>query len=223
MHSVPSDDGRRELNRRRRKSWPTVAIVIPSYKEPFEVCKMTFDTARDVDSRGKKILLVVDNSPDPTDPRIREMARLRRGAPRPSRPEARFLHNRERAGLKPGNLDAADRALGGAEYVLDVDSSLPLRRRILDRAIAQFEADPRLGFLQFHTVATNERFNRLTRAIAVNQNFLRLSQYSRSFGGFALFYGRNGIWRHVAVAKTGPWLEHLPRQRSWLPRTSSRA
>jgi cellulose synthase/poly-beta-1,6-N-acetylglucosamine synthase-like glycosyltransferase len=212
MLFLPEDDAGEHLEQASRREPPAVAFLIVSYHEPFEVCRMTFDCAWNIDHEGKKQIIVVDNSRDTSRFDYHQWKKyVEAHAGRDARIDVKFVYNDQREGLKPGNLDEAQRHLSSAEYVvlLDVDSTLPLNERLLDRAVAQFNADEQLGFLQFHTVATNEHFNPLTQAIAVNQNFLRLSQYARSFGGFALFYGHNAIWRRTALEKTGPWLEHF--------------
>jgi len=115
-----------------------------------------------------------------------------------------------KGGLKPGNLDLAQTLIGEAKYVvfLDVDSSLPLRDRLIERSVVDFESDERLGVLQFHTIATNDHFNSLTGPVAVAQNTLRLLHLLRADGGFAMFYGHNAMWRRSLLDAQGPWLEY---------------
>ena len=66
----------------------------------------------------------------------------------------------------------------------------------------------KLGVLQFHTVPTNNHFNRLSRAVSVAQHALRMTYLMRARGGFAMFYGHNGMWRRSLLDVNGSWLEH---------------
>ena len=190
---------------------PPVAFVLASYQEPFDVAKMTFDCARDMEYRGRRTIVVVDNSADTSSEDFRRWKRYVESQDG-RRPGLRvvFAYNEKKGGLKPGNLDLAQTLLGDAAYVvlLDIDSSLPLRGRLLERAVRQFQDDARLGMLQFHTTATNDHFNPLSGAVAVAQNALRLKHLLRADGGFAMFYGHNAMWRRSLLDQFGPWLEH---------------
>lgn len=190
---------------------PGVAFLIASCEEPFEVARMTFDCAYTAPYVGPREIIVVDNSAavDSVDYQ-RWKQYVESHAERDPDIRVVFRYNDDRAGLKPGNIDLGQSLIDSAEYVvfLDVDSSLPMHEDLLARAVNEFERDPQLGVLQFHTVATNAHFNEMTGAVAVIQNLLRIKLLLRASGGFAMFYGHNAMWRRSVLEINGPWLEH---------------
>ncbi len=193
--------------------YPAVAFIIPSYHEPFEVARMTFDSIRDIDYKGKKEIIVVDNSRD-TDHNDfifwKNYVESYNSNNDFENISTKFIYNDKKEGLKPGNMDEGQKFVEDAEFVaiLDVDSTLPLRKNLIDKSIAEFTADEKLGYIQYQMVATNHYFNQLTQAISVSQNFLRLKRHASSYGGFSFFLGHNGIWKRSLLDKTGPWLEY---------------
>lgn len=194
-----------------RTTLPGVALIIASCKEPFEVAKMTFDCAYRARYSGTREIIVVDNTQDTTDVDFRLWkSYVESHAGRDAGIRVVFRHNSDSAGKKPGNIDLAQKLIVDSEYVvfLDVDSSLPLDTDLLDIAVNRFEDDPKLGVLQFHTVPTNNHFNRLSRAVSVAQHALRMTYLMRARGGFAMFYGHNGMWRRSLLDVNGSWLEH---------------
>ena len=194
-----------------RRELPGLALLVASCEEPFEVAKMTFDCAYNARYTGTREVIVVDNSLNIDDAGFRMWkSYVEMHAGRNPRVRITFRHNADSAGKKPGNIDLALKLITNSEYVafLDVDSSLPLERDLLDFAVNEFLNDPKLGVLQLHTVPTNSHFNRLSRAVAVAQLALRMSSLMRASGGFAMFYGHNAIWRRSLLDMNGPWLEH---------------
>ncbi|WP_219818853.1 hypothetical protein, partial [Mycobacterium kansasii] len=159
---------------------------------PFEVAKMTFDCAYLTPYHGPREIIVVDNSPDTNSTDFTRWRQyVQSHAEKDNDIRVVFRHNCRKGGLKPGNVDLAQTLIEAAQYVvlIDVDSSLPMHGNFLARAVNEFEQDDRLGVLQFHTMATNDHFNRLTGPVAVAQNALRIEHLIRANGGFAMFYG----------------------------------
>lgn len=190
---------------------PAVAFVIASCDEPFEVARMTFDCAYTARYSGTREIIVVDNTVGTGNAEfLLWKAYVESHIGRAEDIRVVFRHNADSAGKKPGNIDLAQRLIAEAEFVvfLDVDSSLPVDTDLLDLAVSRFAADPRLGVLQFHTVPTNNHFNRLSRAVGVAQHALRISYLMRARGGFAMFYGHNAMWRRELLHANGSWLEH---------------
>ncbi len=193
--------------------YPFISFVIPSFHEPFDVAKLTLDSALEINYPGVKEIIVVDNSTN-VDSSIdfikwRDYV-VEMGEKTDWNVSVRFIHNDDTAGLKPGNLDLAQSYLSNdSEYVvfLDIDSTLPCDSNLLQRSIAEFGADNTLGWVQFLTKSTNNSFNKASEAIGVYQNLLRITCHFRSFGGFTLFYGHNAIWKRECLEKLGPWLE----------------
>ncbi|WP_315823404.1 glycosyltransferase [Paraflavitalea speifideaquila] len=176
------------------KGYPTISFIVPSYHEPFPVAKMTFDSIVKAPYKGRKDIIMVDNSRD-TDTEdfislqnyVNTYALLH--------PEdnvtARFIYNTEKGKLKPGNLDLGWLHVEDSEFVviLDIDSTLPAHGNLLEKAVAEFIADGKLGFLQFTIRATNNHFNDLTQSVAASQNLHRMRLVSRSYGGIKYLKG----------------------------------
>lgn len=195
------------------EEYPTITFLLPSYHEPFNVAKMTFDSIVRSAYEGRKDIIVVDNSTKVEEEDfiawksyVESYAILHPDA----NLTARFIHNTEQGKLKPGNLDIGCLHVEDSEYVviLDIDSTLPARGNLLETAIAEFMADPKLGFLQFTIRATNNHFNDLTQSVAASQDLHRLRLVSRSYGGYKIFEGHNGMWRTSVMDKIGPWTDY---------------
>jgi len=193
--------------------WPTIAFIIPSCHEPFSVSKMTFDSIVRAPYRGKKEIIVVDNSKDKATEDFRcwkayvesySLIHFDSGI------STLFLYNEEKGTLKPGNLDLGQKSFFESKYVviLDVDSTIPDNEPLLERSIADFETDDSLGFIQYRIRATNGHFNSLTNALAVSQDLLRLRMISRGYGGYKIFEGHNGMWRKSVLDDIGCWTEY---------------
>lgn len=192
---------------------PTITFIIPSYNEPFEVAKMTFDSVINTQYDGKKEIIVVDNSKNTNSTdfvRWRDYVENFELLYAKKNISAKFVHNKRQDTLKPGNLDLAEKFIKEGEFViiLDVDSTLPAIGNLLEKAIAEFLIDPHLGFLQFKMKATNHHFNDLTRAVAASQDLHRLRLTGRGFGGFKVFEGHNGMWRRSVLDSVGRWTDY---------------
>jgi len=194
-------------------AYPTITFIIPSYHEPFAVAKMTFDSIIKAPYKGRKDIIVVDNSRDiHSDDFITLKNYVETyGVLHPEEQvTSRFIYNTEQGKLKPGNLDLGWLHVEDSEYVviLDVDSTLPANGELLEKAVAEFMADGKLGFLQFTIRATNNHFNDLTQSVAASQDLHRLRLSSRSYGGYKIFEGHNGMWRTSVLDKIGAWTDY---------------
>lgn len=197
-------------NQEKLNNYPTIAFILPSYQEPFEVAKMTFDSAYNLKYKGKKEIIVVDNSKNTaTLDFINWKNYVNSYNSKSDNIKVKFIYNRNQDGLKPGNLDLAQKHIKDAEFVifLDIDSTFPYNEKILENSLIEFKKDKSLGWVQFLTKSTNHHFNNCSQAIGIYQNLLRITCFFRSLGGFTLFYGHNAIWKKNCLLKLGPWLE----------------
>jgi cellulose synthase/poly-beta-1,6-N-acetylglucosamine synthase-like glycosyltransferase len=195
------------------KEYPVIAFIIPSYHEPFKVAKMTIDSVVNAPYSGRKEIIVVDNSKNTTSEDFLNLKKYIEefNSRNPLKNiNAKFIYNHRRDTLKPGNLDLAEKHIDEAEFVviLDVDSTLPSKGRLLESAVTEFILDHKLGFLQFTLKATNHHFNDLTQAVAASQDLHRLRLTSRSYGGYKIFEGHNGMWRKTVLDKVGAWTDY---------------
>ena len=196
-----------------KKKFPPLAFIIPSFNEPFEVAKMTFKSILDTPYKGKKEIIVVDNSSKTSNEDFVnwklyvENFNQNHGV---TDTIANFYYNKDGRNLKPGNLDLAQRVIQYGELVviLDVDSTLPNDINILEQAVEEFEKNDMLGMLQFKIKATNEHFNNLTKSLAATQNLHRTRMIYRGEGGYKIFEGHNGMIRKSLLDRTDDWTDY---------------
>lgn len=195
------------------QKYPAITFIIPSYHEPFKVAKMTFDSVVNAPYKGRKEIIVVDNSKDIWSDdfnNLKEYVQEYNALHPLENINAKFIYNNRRDTLKPGNLDLAEKYIEEGEFVviLDVDSTFPVKGNLLEKAVTEFLLDSKLGFLQFSMKATNYHFNDLTQSVAASQDLHRLRLTSRSYGGYKIFEGHNGMWRKTVLRKVGAWTDY---------------
>lgn len=190
------------------ETYPDVAFILPSYHEPFQVAKMTFDSILNLEYPGTKEIIVVDNSRNVDTSDFKEWKNYVTAFVDDYDTVVKFIYNSKQEGLKPGNLDLAQKYTK-SDYVvfLDIDSTLPKDGSFLQKSVVEFSKDPSLGWIQFVAKPTNYLFNICSRAIGTYQNLLRRTCFFKSKGGFTLFYGHNAIWRTSCLKELGPWFE----------------
>lgn len=188
---------------------PPVAVIIPAYQEPLAAVRMTLDSVLALDYPGALDILLVENTRQPWSANFQalqaEVQALQ--AQLPAQRTLRLLHNPVADTLKPGNLDLA-LAQTRADYVLflDVDSTLPRRERLLQRALALLQSDARLALVHFDVSPSNLRVNALTRSIGIAQYQHKLFHNICSAGGFQMFQGHNGLWKKAVLDQLGSWV-----------------
>lgn len=191
--------------------WPEIAIVIPSYHEPFAVAKMTFNSVAKSPYRGRKHIIVVDNSRDTSSNQyVQWRDYVEHFTSTDGFTRASFVYNNNGDRLKPGNLDLALNYIGIADYVVivDVDSTFSECEDVLEAAVLEFHSDNRLGCLQFLIRSTNHHFNCITAAISPSQDLMRLRQMVRGDGGYKIFEGHNGMFRSDVLKSLGAWTQY---------------
>ena len=206
---------------------PAVSIIMATRNEPFDVCKMTFDSANNLRYPAhKKEIVIVDNSDvdydrlgkedEPIDPNkpfkkhhdeyfawkeyVESFANQNNGT------TYKFVHRDGTEGFKPRNLDIA-MANVSTEYVLFLDADSTLERDTLLKCMPEFN-DPTLAFLSLLIQATNMGSTISSRINGINLNFLRFKNELNAENGFGNFQGHNAIWSKKALDKNGSWLEH---------------
>jgi hypothetical protein len=195
--------------------YPAVAFILPSCNEAFDVCKMTFDSVALNDYPGKKIIIVVDNTPDIYSGEYLKWKTFVESYPQSERLATHFLYNTRKNLFKPGNIDMAVGNLPHeVEYVvmLDIDSTLPHRENIILRSLGYFGQDDTLGIIQYQIIPTNLCFNRFSLVASINMYQYRLRHWFDGEGGFPFFLGHNAIWRREVLDRIGDWTEYYKGQ-----------
>lgn len=189
------------------------AVIIVSRNEPFEVAKMTFDSALSLDyPLGKLEIIVVDNS----DCRFPEYLAWKdyvesfceNGFRSISGIRVVFVHREGTEGFKPRNLDIALNQVS-ADYILYLDVDSTVHKDTLMRIIPMFKNDESLGFVQLHTAPTNAKDESpLALTQSLRNYFLRLETLLNTYISHSLFYGHNAVWRTSVVREMGDCLEY---------------
>lgn len=189
------------------KSLQEVTVLIATRNEPFDVAKMTFDSAWKMQyPAGKKQLMVVDNSDIEFEDYLewRDYVESFNGK---KNTKVSFVHRDGTEGFKPKNLDIAMEHIE-TEFVMLLDVDSTLEPKALLKAMPEFIDRPELGFIQLQTSSTNNICGPFAGVLAILQTTQRFVLNLRGHGGFVLFYGHNGIWRMSAANKAGNWLEY---------------
>ena len=204
----------RPLSRLDQSVLPRVTVQVPTRNEPFEVVKMTLESAMSLEYPAEQLeIQVIDNS----DKYLRDLDgqtdlakpnmnywRLKEFVESLSNKGLIFIHREGTEGYKAGNLNLGMNTAKGEYFlILDVDSTIP-KHALLD-GLPEFENGTKLGFIQFAMETTNAKVNLLTKAIAMSANVFRAHGLVKSRYGFTHFYGHNGIWKREILEKIGRW------------------
>lgn len=191
----------------------STAVIIASRNEPYDVAKMTFDSAlKLVYPSGKKEIIVVDNS-DVTFPEYQlwksyvesfsvDGERCTDGV------RVIFIHRDGTEGFKPRNLDMALEEVR-SEFILYLDVDSTVQEDTLLRVTPMFLYDKNLCFVQLHTLPTNTKSKSPLALVQGLRNYLlRLETVFYAHTNHCLFFGHNAIWRTSAVKSLGECLEY---------------
>lgn len=191
----------------------STAIIIASRNEPYEVAKMTFDSALAlVYPSGKKEIIVVDNSDiafaDYTPWKNYVETFAVGGSAHVDGVKVLFIHRDGTAGFKPRNLDIALDVVT-AEFILYLDVDSTVFEDTLLRITPIFLRDKNICFVQLQAVPTNAKGKSVLAMVQGLRNyFLRLETIFCAHSNHRLFYGHNAIWRTKTVREIGSCVEY---------------
>ncbi|MDW3193901.1 MAG: glycosyltransferase family 2 protein [Cytophagales bacterium] len=195
------------------KKYPKVAIILPTYHEPFEIAKMTLDSLIAMEYEGDWKIIVVDNSRDFEDLEswrsyVTHLNELFQG----SNLEVEWIsRDPELKGFKPLNLDVAyERYVANdweVEYVMYADTDSTFHVNTLTDLVKTFAADEDAAYIQLMTVANNMEVNRLSKAVGMQQTIFRYILGEIGNWGMPIFYGHNAIYKRAVIAQLGSFLE----------------
>lgn len=190
---------------------PGCSIVITTRNEPFDVCKLTFDSAYALDyEANKKELVIVDNS----DLSHQDLKKWREYVLEHNMAEGvscKFIHRNGVEGFKPRNLDIAMTSVK-FDYVLFLDADSTLPENALKVGLAEFDKNPKLGFVSFLIESTNYATNLVTKAASIFQNTIRYFNEFIGKSGYCNYQGHNGIWSKKALLAVSKWEEYHKSQ-----------
>lgn len=193
---------------------PKVAIILPTYKEPFDVARMTLDSLIAMEYDGEWKIIVVDNSADDHDDLqvwkayVKDLRELFLG----SNLSVEWIsRDPAKKGYKPLNLDVAyDRYIAKdweVAYVMYVDTDSTFHPHTLNDLIKAFSEDEEVAYIQLMTVANNMGVNGLSRAVGMQQTIFRYVLGEIGNWGMPIFYGHNAMFRRAVIPQLGSFLE----------------
>ena len=142
------------------------SIVLATRNEPFDVCKMTFDSAYALDYPSDlREIIIVDNS----DLTHHDFAKWRDYVNNHNMVDGIkcvFIHREGTDGYKPRNLDIAVQNTN-FEYVLFLDADSTLPANTLKVGMHEFIKDKRVGFVSFLIESTNYHMNLVTKVTSI--------------------------------------------------------
>lgn len=187
------------------------STVITTRNEPFDVCKMTFDSAYDLDYPANlKEIIVVDNS-DLSHSDFKKWQAYVDKKNMLDGIKCKFIHRDGTEGFKPRNLDIAMENVS-FEYVLFLDADSTLPASALKVGLPEFTKNPRLGFVSFLIESTNYSTNLVTKVSSIFQNTIRYFNEFVGKNGYCNYQGHNGIWSVKALKATSKWEEYYKDQ-----------
>jgi cellulose synthase/poly-beta-1,6-N-acetylglucosamine synthase-like glycosyltransferase len=186
---------------------PGCSMILATRNEPFDVCKMTFDSANSLNyPADKKEIIIVDNSDlshkDLTKWKnyVEKHVKLNNGT------IYRFIHRNSTIGFKPKNLDIGMTHVS-KPYVMLLDADSTLMPNTLKQVMPEFAADPKLGFASLLIKGTNNASSFFAKIGCISQNMLRYTMGLIGQNGFVIFQGHNSVWSKETLRAIGPWLE----------------
>ena len=190
-----------------QQNLPGCSIILSTRNEPFDVCKMTLDSATKLKyAQDLKEIIVIDNS----DTSFNDYLKWKRYVEAQQKLNNgciyKFIHRDGTDGFKPKNLDIAMRYVS-FDYIMFLDADSTVLENTLLQAMPEFQRDEKLGFLTLMLKSTNSKANFFSKICSIFQNMIRyLNEFNGQFG-YCNFQGHNAIWAKKALDKIGPWLE----------------
>ncbi|MBK2025600.1 glycosyltransferase family 2 protein [Francisella philomiragia] len=187
------------------------SIVITTRNEPFDVCKLTFDSAYQLDYPTDKIeIIIVDNSDLDHSDFLKWQGYVNNHNMQDGI-SCKFIHRNGTEGFKPRNLDIAMQHIN-FDYVLFLDADSTLPQSALKVGLPEFKKDSKLGFVSFLIESTNYSTNLVTKVASIFQNTIRYFNEFVGKYGYCNYQGHNGIWSKQALQATSKWEEYYKSQ-----------
>lgn len=184
------------------ESWPFVTVQLPIYNEQ-NVIERCIEAAVGLDwPRDRLEIQVLDDSTDITSELIDDIveSHLKRGVP------ISVIRREDRTGYKAGALANGMKVARG-EYFAIFDADFVPPPDVLKRLMPEFDAEPRVGFVQARWGHLNRDENIFTRcqALGIDGHFLVEQSARFAAGLFMNFNGTAGIWSRRAIEDAGGW------------------
>ncbi|MEY8714044.1 glycosyltransferase family 2 protein [Francisella philomiragia] len=187
------------------------SVVITTRNEPFDVCKLTFDSAYQLDYPADKIeIIIVDNSDLDHSDFLKWQGYVNNHNMQDGI-SCKFIHRNGTEGFKPRNLDIAMQHIN-FDYVLFLDADSTLPQSALKVGLPEFKKDSKLGFVSFLIESTNYSTNLVTKVASIFQNTIRYFNEFVGKYGYCNYQGHNGIWSKQALQATSKWEEYYKSQ-----------
>ena len=190
----------------KKKSFPKVSILIPSYNEKFVIENTLKHLTKLKYPRDRLQLIVVDDSDDGTLEILeKEISRIKKLGI-----ETKLIHRNERKGLKSGALNEGLKFVKGS-YILALDADTIVSNDFLAKAIPYVLANPEKKCVNFNRDFYNENFNMLTRTHSLT-SFIKNDISMRTFSIFKIPFCSFGSCLLIDapfLEKIGGWKDNM--------------
>ncbi len=184
------------------QDYALVTVQLPIFNELYVVERLVDAAASLVWPRDRLEIQVLDDSDDETT----GIAQLRVDYWRQQGVDISLIHREDRTGFKAGAL-ANGLKLARGEFIAIFDADFVPQPDFLQRTLAYFDGQPKVGLVQARWGHLNGDYSPLTRAqqIALDGHFV-IEQTARSRNRlFMNFNGTAGIWRRSCIESCGGW------------------
>jgi len=180
---------------------PVVTIQLPLYNEMYVADRLIDAVCRIEYPRDRLEIQVLDDSTDETRS-IAELA-VRRFATEGV--DIKYYHRADRTGYKAGALEAGLKTARG-EFIGIFDADFMPTGDFLTRLMPHFR-DPQIGMVQARWGHINQDYSLLTKiqSILLDGHFVLEHGGRNRAGRFFNFNGTAGVWRRIAIDRSGGW------------------
>jgi cellulose synthase (UDP-forming) len=177
-------------------SWPSVSIIVPTYREPIDSIKSMIDHFELIDYPRERIhLYICDDAPDPFDKIEMEQTCS-------ARENVTYVSRYGRSGYKAGAVNNVLRRIN-SQYVICLDADHLPTKRMVKRLVESIQDSGR-DFLMFPQYFRNEDENNIARTTALMQKVdYVFDRFARTVTNSAFCVTTNWIARTDTLSDIG--------------------
>jgi cellulose synthase/poly-beta-1,6-N-acetylglucosamine synthase-like glycosyltransferase len=177
-------------------SWPSVSIIVPTYREPIDSIKSMIDRFELIDYPRERLrLYICDDAPDPFDKIEMEQTCS-------ARDNVTYVSRYNRSGYKAGAVNNVLRRIN-SQYVICLDADHLPTKRLVKRLVESIH-DSDNDFLMFPQYFRNEDENNIARTTALMQKVdYVFDRFARTVTNSAFCVTTNWIAKTGTLATIG--------------------
>jgi len=193
-YKIPSN---RNFSISEKENFPSVSIIIPTYKEPLAVLSQTIEGALNVDYPKESFeVIIADDTPEGENKELKDFCKKK---------NVKYIHRENRKGFKAGAINNALKQIS-TDYVALLDSDHIPTENFLKTCLSGF-TNEKIIFVQGKTMFVNQD-NYMQRSSAfIHSQFFHIMQKSRATRFGVVFAGTTGVFKTKLVKEAGGFLE----------------